>query len=90
MRQLRPRHQYHENRSHVPNLPWQALPETQHLGKRKVVNDVDKFTYLGSTLCRHVNIAKVSSAFGRLPNNLWERTGISLSTKLKVYQLLYA
>ena len=39
-----------------------------------VLNDVEKFTYLGSTISRHMNIdeevtcriAKASSAFGRL------------------------
>ena len=65
---------------------------------------VDKFTYLGSTLSRAVNIdaeinnrvAKASAAFGRLRENVWERRGLSLTTKLKVYRavvlttLLYA
>ena len=65
---------------------------------------VDKFTYLGSTLSRPVHIddevtartAKASVAFGRLRTNAWERNGIRLDTKLKVYKavvlptLLYA
>ena len=65
---------------------------------------VDKFTYLGSTLSRAVHIddevtartAKASVAFGRLRTNVWERNGIRLDTKLKVYNaivlptLLYA
>ena len=64
---------------------------------------VDKFPYLGSTLSRVVHIddevtriAKASVAFGRLRANVWERTGIKLDTKLKVYKavvlpiLLYA
>ena len=65
---------------------------------------VDKFTYLGSTLSRTVHIddevtartAKASVAFGRLRINIWERNGIRLDTKLKVYKavvlptLLYA
>ena len=65
---------------------------------------VDKFTYLGSTLSRAVHIddevtartAKASVAFGRLCTNVWERNGIRLDTKLKVYKavvlltLLYA
>ena len=65
---------------------------------------VDKFTYLGSTLSRAVHIddeatartAKASVAFGRLRTNVWERNGIRLDTKLKVYKavvlptLLYA
>ena len=64
----------------------------------------DKFTYLGSTLSRVVHIddevtartAKASVAFGRLRTNVWERNGIKLDTKLKVYKavvlptLLYA
>ena len=65
---------------------------------------VDKFTYLGSTHSRAVHIddevtartAKASVAFGRLRTNVWERNGITLDTKLKVYKavvlptLLYA
>ena len=65
---------------------------------------VDKFTYLGSTLSRAVHIddelrartAKASVAFGRLRTNVWERNGITIDTKLKVYKavvlptLLYA
>ena len=65
---------------------------------------VDKFIYLGSTLCRAVHIddevtartAKASVAFSRLRTNVWERNGIRLDTKLKVYKavvlptLLYA
>ena len=52
------------------------------------------FTYLGSTLSRAVHIddeitartAKASVAFGRLRTNVWERNGIRLDTKLKVYK----
>ena len=65
---------------------------------------VDKFTYLGSTLSRVVHIddevsariAKASAAFGRLRGSIWDRRGIRLDTKLKVYRsvvlptLLYA
>ena len=69
-----------------------------------VLNDVENFTYLGSTISRHANIdeeviyriAKASNTFGRLQSNVWVRRGISLTTKMKVYQavvitmLLYA
>ena len=65
---------------------------------------VDKFTYLGSSLSRvlHIDdkvnarIAKASAAFGRLHGSVWDRSGIRLDTKLKVYKavvlptLLYA
>ena len=64
----------------------------------------DRFTYLGSTLSRNIviddeintRIAKASVAFGRLYPNVWNRRGISLQTKIKVYRaiviptLLYA
>ncbi|KAJ1180796.1 hypothetical protein NDU88_006012 [Pleurodeles waltl] len=46
---------------------------------------VDKFTYLGSTLFRSLNIdevdthiAKASSAFGWLLESVWERRGVKL------------
>ena len=65
---------------------------------------VDKFTDLGSTLSRVVHIddevnariAKASAAFGRHRGSTWDRSGIGLDTKLKVYRsvvlptLLYA
>ena len=55
---------------------------------------VDKFTYLGSTFSRVVHIddeinariAKASAAFGRLRGSVWDRSGIRLDTKLKVYK----
>nr|XP_014347725.1 PREDICTED: uncharacterized protein LOC106704677 [Latimeria chalumnae] len=64
---------------------------------------VDKFTYLGSTMSRNVlldkvshRIAKATSVFGSFRDELWNKRGIQLSTKLQVYQavvvpmLLYA
>ena len=55
---------------------------------------IEKITYLGSNLSRAVHIndevtaetAKASVAFGRLRTNVWERNGIRLDTKLKVYK----
>ena len=72
--------------------------------KDQILQAVDKFTYLGSTMSREVHIddeintriAKASAAFGRLRSNVWERKGIKLCTKIKVYRavvmttLLYA
>ena len=65
---------------------------------------VDNFTYIGSTLSRVVHIddevnariAKASAAFCQLRGSIWDRSGIRLDTKLKVYRsvvlptLLYA
>ena len=65
---------------------------------------VDKFVYPDSTLSRSINIdkevayrlARASAAFGRLTDQVWERRGLRLETKLKVYRavvipsLLYA
>ena len=70
----------------------------------KGLQAIDKFTNLGSALYRAVHIddevtdrtAKSSVAFGRLRGNAWERNGIGLDTKPKVYKavaistLLYA
>ena len=85
----------------APNKPYQEPTVTVNGQKLAAV---DKFTYLGSTLsrCVHIDdeiiarIAKASSAFGRLRSTVWERKGVSLSTKLSVYRaivlttLLYA
>ena len=85
----------------APGKPYQE-PHVTVKGQK--LQAVDNFTYLGSTLSRAVNIdvevnnriAKASAAFGRLRENVWERRGLSLATKLKVYHavvlttLLYA
>ena len=85
----------------APGKPYSEPTITVNGQKIQVV---DKFTYLGSTLFRAVHIddevtartAKASVAFGRRRTNVWERNGIRLDTKLKVYKavvlptLLYA
>ena len=85
----------------APRKPYSEPSITVNGQKLQVV---DKFTYLGSTLSRAVHIddevtartEKASLAFGGLRTNVWERNGIRLDTKLKVYKavvlstLLYA
>ena len=85
----------------APGKPYKE-PTITVKGQRLQV--VDKFTYLGSTLSRVVHIddevnariAKARAAFGRLRGSIWDRSGIRLDTKLKVYRsvvlptLLYA
>ena len=85
----------------APNAPY-SEPVITVNGEKLTVTE--KFIYLGSTLSRSVSIdeevsyriAKASSAFGRLREEVWDRRGISLITKLKVYltvvlpSLLYA
>ena len=79
MYQPAPGNQYHEPQIKVNGQPLRA---------------VDNFIYLGSTLSRNATIdaeisrriSQASSAFGRLREKVWERRGISLRTKLKVYQ----
>lgn len=54
----------------------------------------EKFTYLGSTLSKlatideevSLRISRASVSFGRLRSRVWDRRGISLTTKLKVYR----
>ena len=75
----------------APGKPYKDLTITVK-GQRLQV--VDKFTYLGSTLSRvvhidnevNVRIAKASAAFGQLRGSIWDRSGIRLDTKLKVYR----
>ena len=77
---------------------FQPAPGNQYREPQIQVNGqtlqaVETFTYLGSTLSRSATIdaevnnriSKASNAFGRLRERVWERRGISLSTKLKVY-----
>ena len=77
-----------------------GLVQSSHRKNLAVVCNI----VFGSTLSRAVHIddevtartAKASVAFGRLLTNVWERNGIRLDTKLKVYKavvlptLLYA
>jgi hypothetical protein len=88
---------------HQP-APGKAYVAPTIIVNNEELNVVDRFTYLGSTLSQAVHIddeintriARASSAFGRLRTNVWERRGIKLQTKLKVYNavvmpsLLYA
>ena len=75
----------------APDKPYKE-PTITAKGQRLQV--VDKFTYIGSTLSRVVHIedeinariAKASAAFGRLRGIVWDRSGIRLDTKLKVYK----
>ena len=85
----------------APGKPYKE-PTITVKGQRLQV--VDKLTYLGSTLSRvvhiddevNIRIAKASAAFDRLRGSFWDRSGIRLDTKLKVYKtvvqptLLYA
>ena len=60
---------------------------------RQRLQVVDKFTDLGSALSKAVHIddditartAKASASFGILRKNVWERNGIRVDTKLKVF-----
>ncbi|KAJ1096931.1 hypothetical protein NDU88_002061 [Pleurodeles waltl] len=84
--------------------PQKTYAESTITTEGEILKAVDKFTYLSSIPSRPVNvddevdipIAKASSAFGRLWESVWERTGIKLPTKLKIYKavrlptLLYA
>ena len=75
---------------------YQPAPGNQYLDPQILVNAqaVESFTYLGSTLSHNATIdreitnriSKASSSFGRLRKTVWERRGINLATKLKVYQ----
>ena len=76
----------------APGKPYKEPSITVKGQRLQVV--VDKFTYLRSTLSRVVHIddevnariAKAIAAFGRLRGSIWDRSGIRLDTKLKVYR----
>jgi len=73
----------------APGIPYQ---EPNITVKDHRLQEVENFTYLGSTLSRSVNIdaevnnriANASSSFGRLKKTVWERRGISQRNKIKV------
>ena len=74
--------------------PGKPYKEPTITVKSQRLQVVDKFTCLGSTLSRVVHIddevnariAKASAAFGQLHGSIWDRSGIRLDTKLKVYR----
>nr|VZI41161.1 unnamed protein product [Spirometra erinaceieuropaei] len=81
-------HQPPPNLATAPNAPPQInVNGTQlHL--------MDNFPYVGSTLSRNTkiddevanSISKAILAFGRLQSTVWNRHGLELSTKLKMYK----
>nr|VZI38073.1 unnamed protein product [Spirometra erinaceieuropaei] len=81
-------HQPPPNSATVPN----AQPQISVNGTQLQV--VENFPYLGSTLSRNTKIddevanriSKASQAFGRLQSTVWNRHGLQLSTKLKMYK----
>nr|VZI53039.1 unnamed protein product [Spirometra erinaceieuropaei] len=81
-------HQPPPNSATAPNAP----PQISVNGTQLQV--VENFPYLGSTLSRNTKIddevanriSKASQAFGRLQSTVWNRHGLQLSTKLKMYK----
>nr|VZI37041.1 unnamed protein product [Spirometra erinaceieuropaei] len=75
------------NSATTPNAPHINVNGTQ-------LQVVENFPYLGSTLSRNTEIddevanriSKASQAFGRLRSTVWNRHGLQLSTKLKMYK----
>nr|VZH90165.1 unnamed protein product [Spirometra erinaceieuropaei] len=80
-------HQLPPNSATAPNAPQINVNGTQ-------LQVVENFPYLGSTLSRNTKIddevanriSKASQAFGRLQSTVWNRHGLQLSTKLKMYK----
>ena len=103
MWQLCSHNQHKKDWGRISASTWKAQ-EISITMKGQWLQVVDMFTYLGSTLSRVVHIddevnaiiAKASAAFGRLHESIWDRSGIRLDKKLKVYRsvvlptLLYA
>nr|VZI34593.1 unnamed protein product [Spirometra erinaceieuropaei] len=81
-------HQPPPNSATAPNAPPQINVN------RTQLQVVENFPYLGSTLSRNTKIddevanriSKASQAFGRLQSTVWNRHGLQLSTKLKMYK----
>nr|VZI36657.1 unnamed protein product [Spirometra erinaceieuropaei] len=80
-------HQPPPNSATAPNAPQINVNGTQ-------LQVVENFPYLGSTLSRNTKIddevanriSNASQAFGRLQSTVWNRHGLQLSTKLKMYK----
>nr|VZI20181.1 unnamed protein product [Spirometra erinaceieuropaei] len=80
-------HQPPPNTATPPNAPQISVNMTQ-------LQVVENFLYLGSTLSRNTKIddevanriSKASQVFGRLQSKVWNRHGLQMSTKLKIYK----
>nr|VZI51131.1 unnamed protein product [Spirometra erinaceieuropaei] len=80
-------HQPPPSSATAPNAPQINVNGTQ-------LQVVENFPYLGSTLSRNTKIddevanriSKASQAFGRLQSTVWNRHGLQLSAKLKMYK----
>jgi len=74
--------------------PGLLLPAPHIVIDGTELNNVESFTYLGSTMTSSCSmdkevsnrIAKAGSSFGRLWTRLWSERGIRLQTKLAVYK----
>nr|VZI01101.1 unnamed protein product [Spirometra erinaceieuropaei] len=81
-------HQPSPNSATAPN----SLPQISVNGTKLQVGE--NLPYLGSTLSRNTKIddevanriSKASQAFGRLQSTVWNRHGLQLGTKLKMYK----
>ncbi|BHF68851.1 hypothetical protein SprV_0301189200 [Sparganum proliferum] len=80
-------------------IKHQPPPNTAHNAPQITVNPTQmqvagNFTYLGNTLSRSTKIddevarriSKASQAFGHLQNTVWNRHGLHLNSKLKIYK----
>ncbi|BHF68246.1 hypothetical protein SprV_0301127900 [Sparganum proliferum] len=80
-------HQPPPNSATHPKAPKISVNGTQ-------LQVVENFPYLGSTLSHNTKIddevanriSKANQAFGRLQSTVWNRHGLKLSTKLKMYK----
>ena len=76
-----------------PQTHHTLSPSPQVMGKGSSLWTLDRYTCLDSTVSRvvrvddevNIGIARASTTFGRLRQNIWERRGTKMSTKLKVY-----
>nr|VZI18043.1 unnamed protein product [Spirometra erinaceieuropaei] len=92
LRELRSGHQSAEDGGHASTATPPNTPQISVNGTQQQV--VDNLPYLGSTLARNTKIddkvarriSKASQAFRRLQSTLWNRHGLQLSTKLKMYK----
>ncbi|BHF70618.1 hypothetical protein SprV_0301367100 [Sparganum proliferum] len=96
LRELRSGHQHADDGGDASTTatPPNAPPPPQISVNGIQLQVVENFPYLGSTLSRNTKIddevanriSKASQAFGRLQGTVWNRHGLQLNTKLKMYK----
>ncbi|BHF84343.1 hypothetical protein SprV_0902749400 [Sparganum proliferum] len=89
-------HQHEQNGAHASTVTQHRIQHSRTNTKCKQLETTDKFAYLGSILLRNIRIdnevaqriSKASQTLGQLQASVWNRQGLQVNTKLKIYKAI--